>query len=256
MKIKSLLPALFLLSVSFSAGAQAKKITRLEIKEKEVFEVGSTNILMVDTLIMHDKATIKFSPESAGILQANHAIVGKKCTILSRGTNGINSDFRALGTEGQNGGDLDITMHFDELGSLTIDTRGGRGGNGGRIVDTNGEIFTVREVKLSDGRTQKEVIPTPVGFYIPSTGGQGGDAAMGLNGGDGGAIKLTYSTNNFIPLFNKSKGQHKIDLLHTAGQQGKNGVPTRDGKLVKVSKELPVDGDVKLVNADGKPGLE
>src|SRR5690606_13493167 len=83
------------------AFAQTVHSPRLEIKEKQTFEVGPGNILIADTLIMHDKATIKFSPETTGLLLAKVVIIGDNCTISSRGENGSNHKPNAYGTYGQ-----------------------------------------------------------------------------------------------------------------------------------------------------------
>lgn len=259
MKIRNLLPVLLLLS-SFETFAQTNKYTKLEIKHNEVFEVGLTNMLLADTLIMHDKATIKFSSETAGILQANHAIVGEKCTISSRGANGINSNSKTNGTAGQDGGDLDISLYFAQLGSLTIDTQGGRGGDGkkGRNgASGEAERMEEKEVRGADGKTSKVIVVIPA-----KSGTNGSDATTGLNGGNGGDIYLTYSTKNFIPVFNNSKARNSIILIHTAGNSGKNGEPGKggvnstDGKLIQVNRVETTDGQIRLINLNGAAAQE
>lgn len=252
MKNLYIIPALLLFAATVSAQTPAH--SKLIISKNQKYVVGPENVLHVDTLVMEDKATIEFSPETTGTLKANVAIVGNKCTITSRGANGLNSDSQALGTAGQNGGDLDIALHFDKLGSLSIDTRGGRGGNGGKFFDTNGEIFTLREVKLADGRKAIEKIPTPVGFYIPKTGNTGVDATTGFNGGNGGNIHFTYSSKKFIPVFNSPRGKHRITLLHTAGGQGRDGVTSKDGRLIDINSEKPIDGGIRITNTNNVSG--
>lgn len=142
-------------ATAFSQDAVAQQLPKLVVKAGEVYTVGEANSLQVDTLVMHDGATIKFSPTTAGQLIAKVAHVGAKCTISSKGAdgengangeNGRNRHFgnsrtsKALGLNGQNGeagqngssaGSVDISIHFASLGSLTIDARGGNGGDGG-----------------------------------------------------------------------------------------------------------------------------
>ncbi|WP_162427348.1 hypothetical protein [Pontibacter pudoricolor] len=48
-------------------------------------------MLAADSLIMHDRSSIKFSYDTPGILKATIAIVGSKCEILSRDENGLDS---------------------------------------------------------------------------------------------------------------------------------------------------------------------
>ncbi|MEJ8756137.1 hypothetical protein WG947_03955 [Pontibacter sp. H259] len=253
MKIKNLSSAFLLLS-SFGAFAQTNTYSKLEIKKNEVFKVGPTNMLLVDTLIMHDKATIQFSPEVKGILQSNVAYVGNNCTVTSRGLNGINYTSKTMGTPGQDGGSLDIILHFERLGKLTIDTRGGRGGDGMKGKDgAKGapDRIEERSVVGPDGKytTVRVVIPAQLGS-------DGTSATTGFTGGNGGDVQLSYSTNDFIPVFNNAEAKNGILLLTTAGAYGRDGQPGRgglgrmDGKLVQLENEKPQDGKVELVNVN------
>lgn len=265
MKTRNLLSAIALLFLSMQAGAQTTKLTKLEIKAKEVYIVGPENSLIVDTLIMHDKATIQFSPEQAGVLKANVSYIGNKCIITSRGANGTHSTHNALGTAGQHGGNLAVTLNLQKLGSLTIDSRGGKGGNGSTVSrDLDIKGFGEKETKKSDGRTSKEITTIPTGFIRRSVEDDRSDATTGLNGGNGGNIEFTYSTTGFIPVFNNAKAKHSITLLHMAGEAGKNGIPSKagryttdgkllpsDGKLIQLDTPEAVDGELRLVNVNG-----
>ncbi|NEM98116.1 hypothetical protein [Pontibacter burrus] len=260
MKTRISLPAIILLFLSLQAGAQTTKLTRLEIKEKEVYIVGPENSLIVDTLIMQDKATIRFSPEKAGILNADMAIIGENCTISSKGADGLDANEKISGSAGQNGGDLKITIHFDKVGSLTIDTRGGQGGNG--LQGKNGakgikEYSKVSFIKEPDGKTIRVVENSP-----EQLGTDGTNATTGFNGGNGGDIELEYSTNNFIPIFNNSKGKNNIFIVTKGGiygrdgKPGKGGIGKRDGKLIQTNKVKSVDGQIKLKNVGSVPEQE
>jgi hypothetical protein len=254
MKNNYLLTCLMLLPIWCSAQSGQMHYAKLEIKEKEVFIVGPGNMLTVDTLIMHDRSTIKFSSDTPGVLKANVAIVGSKCEISSRGGNGLDSELKKRGTRGRNGGDLDITMHFDKLKSLTIDTRGGTGGDG--LDGKNGKngIKDRQEKKIIKGPKGEDIVTYEL---IPGTRGTDGtNATTGLPGGNGGNISFTYSTNKFIPVFNHAKARNSITLLHTVGDAGRDGTPGKggfqsaDGVLEHIKKVDSADGQIRLYNAN------
>ncbi|MBB6610938.1 hypothetical protein H7F15_07815 [Pontibacter sp. Tf4] len=254
MKIKNLVPALLMILYAVHAQAQNQHYTKLELKPKEVFIVGPGNVLLVDTLIMHDKATIKFSPSSPGTLKANVAYIGSKCTISSRGEDGLHTRKNRPGTRGSNGGDLDITMHFQELSSLLIDTQGGTGGNG--LHGKNGRPGTPdrNEKRIVKGNKGVDIVTYELVPGIPGTDGK--NATQGYIGGNGGNITFTYSTAAFIPVFNHANAPHSITLLHTVGDTGKDGTPgkggfnSKDGELILEKKPQATDGQIRLVNAN------
>lgn len=253
MKIKNLVPALLVLCTT-SAFAQTTHIGKLELKPKQVYIVGPDNTLLVDTLIMHDKSVIQFSPEKPGVLKAAVAIVGSNCEILSRGENGQDSEYKTRGTRGKNGGDLNITMHFDKLKSLVIDTRGGTGGDGRDGRNGKNGIKDRREKKIIKGAKGQDIITYE---HIPGTPGTNGtNATTGLPGGNGGNISFTYSTKNFIPVFNHSKARNSITLLHTVGDAGRDGKPglggfqSEDGILEHKKEPGSVDGQIRLYKAN------
>ncbi|MBX0335164.1 hypothetical protein K3G39_18165 [Pontibacter sp. HSC-14F20] len=269
---------------SLTVQAQKSRISKLVIAKGETYTVGPDNILLVDTLIMQDKATIVFAPEMQGILQAHVAIIGDKCTVSSKGKDGastqvgiapkrqevrrnlantsttllngevINADPVDNGTRGQDGGNLKLSLHFEKLGSLIIDSRGGRGGNG--TNGKNGKKGTPdrheeRKVRGANGQYVTEV------FVIPGNKGtDGSDATAGIAGGNGGNIDFTYSTSNFIPVFNQTRTRHGISLLHSAGETGRDGLPGKggfssvDGRLVHQRLAASRDGEIKLTNAN------
>lgn len=275
--------AFFLLTAT-CALAQHTATPKLVLAKGETYTMGPGNTLLVDTLIMHDKSTIVFAPEKQGMLQAKVAIIGDKCTISSRGKDGassnvgvapqraqerrtvnntgmvlangetVNADPMDHGTRGQDGGHLVLVMHFDRLGSLTIDSRGGRGGNG-----TNGkngkkgtpDRYETRKVLGANGQYITESV-----LILGIKGTDGSDATAGIAGGNGGNIDLTYSTNNFIPVFNNVKSKNRISVLHTAGETGRDGIPglggqnSIDGRVVHARLVDSKDGELKLTNAN------
>jgi len=240
---------------SITAFPQNQQVSKLVIEAKEIYEVPTGNVLLVDTLIMHDKATIKFSPETKGILQVNYAIIGKKCIITSKGIDGRDTAFNKPGTQGMDGGDLDITINFSRLKSLIIDTQGGAGGKGLNGKDGKKGTPDRREKQKVKGRNGQDIITF---VHIPGIPGTDGtNATQGHKGGNGGDITLTYSAKTFIPVFNHAKAPHSIILLHTMGNTGKDGKPgkggfnSKDGEVIHKEKLEATDGQVKLVNVNG-----
>jgi hypothetical protein len=254
MKAKQTFPIFFSLLVSYNIQAQ-KLQTKLEVKAKETYVVGPENYLKVDTLIMHDKATIQFQGTKNGILEAQHVIIGEKCTISSRGADGKRGEEGNPGTDGQHGGSLSLIMHFIKLGDLTIDTQGGDGGdgqNGKNGFQGSMEREETRAVKDPNGKVTYNTVIIP-----GKQGTDGTDATLGGNGGNGGNIMLVYRTNGFIPNFNpEGKARNSINILYQAGQTGRTGSPGKGGLqsidgIVKYSERtVAQDGKVDLVNLD------
>ncbi|MFD2513393.1 hypothetical protein ACFSRY_05910 [Pontibacter locisalis] len=218
---------LLLLIIPVSLKAQ-EVISRLEIKEKETYVVGPDNVLLVDTLVMHDKAVIQFNPGLPAFIGVNNAYVGKSCKLVTKGLDG---SFRRVGIYGSNGHDgdpIEMDIHFEALGSLTIDTRGGNGDNG-----EDGTAERVSSTKKTDGDGTYQAI---------SSGSPARAGGAGGNGGNGGNITLTYSTEGFIPNFNRHRNMHTIILLYKGGKGGK------PGRYGKTEGKEGVDGKVKLNN--------
>ncbi|PRY16492.1 hypothetical protein CLV24_101338 [Pontibacter ummariensis] len=260
MRAKLLITVVALLPVVHATLAQQKRLSKLEISKKETFVVGPENVLKVDTLILHDKATLQFAPRQQGVLEAKVAYVGKKCLITSKGKDGEPGKGEQFGTNGENGGDLSLVLGFEKLGSLTIDTRGGNGGDGAN--GKNGYVgeeprTETRTVKDSKGNFKTEVVSVP-----GKPGTKGSDATMGGSGGSGGNIMFVYSTSGFIPIFNnEQRDRNSIIVLHTAGTNGISGFPGRggfqsqDGVVRYKEVEPGRDGELMLVNADQEASL-
>ena len=218
--------ALLLLGSAHALRAQ-NAISKLVIKEKEVYQVGPDNVLLADTLIMHDKAVILFTPGQPAFLGINTAFVGKNCKVIAKGPDASERTAGVRGADGQDGSPAEVNIHFVTLGSLTIDTRGGNGDTG---VDG---VHELQSTSKSDGDgTFKSAAPV----RSATVGGPGG------RGGDGGNITLTYSTADFIPRFNQYRKQKSIILLHKGGKGGK------PGRYGKIEGQDGKDGEVKLVN--------
>lgn len=123
--------------------AQADAIThisKLEVKKKKREHItgsDSTQHVVIDTLIMHDKASLQFFGKKHVTLEVKHAIIPKKAYISA--TDGKN-----------NGSNMDIIIRFDELGSLFV-LAGGRDANNGSRTFPNGNGGEVTLSYLSDG---------------------------------------------------------------------------------------------------------
>ncbi|WP_018479747.1 hypothetical protein [Pontibacter roseus] len=229
-----LLTSTFTLLTLHTAQGQQAAIPRLEVAKGETYVVHENNILVVDTLIMHDKATIKFASDLPAELGARMAYVGDNCLITTKGADGKNSKASKLGlaslpgrpgtaaetgkpsTDGEDGGHLELDMHFMELGRLTIDTRGGKGGNGAKGANGRRPISESNNQIGYGNNTARYLVSGD-----PSTNGKPG--TPGGFGGNGGNVKLTYSTHNFTPSFNQPQNHRSITILYRGGENGVSG---------------------------------
>ncbi len=142
---------LFLLSSIFLLGAQAQTdsiqhVSKLEInrkKNKTFSSRDSTLILSIDTLVMKDRSKLLFYGKKKVELKVKHAIIGKDALIY--GTDGKN-----------NGSDMDITIRFDDLGSLVVSSAGLDAQNGTKTFP-NGNGGKISLKYLSNGMTPQQV---------------------------------------------------------------------------------------------------
>ncbi len=88
------------------------------------------NRVYCDTLVMHDQATLKIDSVQTFHMFANFVQIGKKCVIDANGKAGkklaLLRDYAT--TMGQSGKKLFLTFNIYKLGSLKINTRGGKAG--------------------------------------------------------------------------------------------------------------------------------
>ena len=223
-----LVPAAALLLLCCAPAVKAQQtISKLVIKEKEVYQVGPDNILLADTLVMHRKASIQFNPELPAFMGVNTAFIGKDCKIVAKGLDGSLRRTGVRGSDGQDGNHAEINIHFETLGSLTVDARGGNGDTG------EDGVSELASTKKADGDgTYKNAAPV----RAAKAGGAGG------RGGNGGNVTFTYSTSGLIPRFNQYRKQNAIIILQQGGTGGKPGlygkINGQDGKV----------GEIKLVN--------
>lgn len=263
MKNTLLLIALGIL-ISYNSFAQIKPISKLEIAKGTTYVVDQSNVLVVDTLIMHDKAIIQFANGQQGKLGARIAYIGENCLITAKGADGTNGKAEKPGTQGrvgqpsvktkgaratdgEDGGSLELDMHFMKIGKLTIDTRGGKGGNGAN--GANG----IRPM----GQSNSEVSSATNLTGHPATNGKPG--MPGGFGGNGGNVTFKYSTHDFIPNFNQSQNSNNIIILHKGGENGLAGksgntymnhnttIPGTHGATIEKNS---IDGKLQLIDAN------
>lgn len=254
-----------LLLLNLIVTVKGQSVPKLEIKSGQVYVVGPDNNLIVDTLIMHNKAEIKFAANTAGTMVVKAAYVGDGCTITSTGTDGEHGKRNGPATNGENGGDLELNVHFIKLGSLAIDTRGGDGGNGysGKNGSKPVSQKVATKVMQPDGN-----YTTVYKTVIVKTGSEGERGTAAGSGGSGGNITLTYSSAEFVINFNRNArySQKATRHINIMTQAGKTGIPGKDGRsyvgfqeagsAVITGAPIPVpyqrqtDGQLKLINAN------
>ena len=251
-----LLTTCFASALVFRSYAQTPSLSKLEIAKGDTYVVEPRNQLFVDTLIMHEKATIVFNPALYGVLEAKAAYIGKKCTITSKGKDGKNGTGNKPGEDGADGGNLTLTLHFEELIDLTIDTRGGNGGKGANGRNGRGGTKGTRETVTTSAAKGNKIIAI---VYKPGRPGTpGSDATSGGNGGNGGNSMLVYSVTGFIPIFNSRRGRNNITLLYYAGKDGVAGNPAVGGNnsyngSVPYKEHKPAHhGNIRVINKDAE----
>ncbi|WP_240768502.1 hypothetical protein [Olivibacter sp. XZL3] len=104
-------------------------IKKLEIRQKKKKNFNtryrdSTLVLTIDTLIMHDKASLEFFGKKKVKLKVHYAEIAKEAYMI--GTDSKN-----------NGSNMDIEIHFAKLGALYV-LAGGRDANNGTRTYPNG----------------------------------------------------------------------------------------------------------------------
>lgn len=206
---------------------------RLIVGKGETLKINSDS-LHIDTLLMYDDSRIVFQATSTKLIVEN-AFIGNNCLFDLAGEIGANgkraknelSDFHLQGLDGQSGRGLDVIILFRALGRLTINTSGGKGGNGLSGTDNTRRQFGSNPDPRQD---------------------RGGDGYPGGNGGHGGALTLLYACDGFLPVFNE-KRNHSI-VLQTNGGKGGNG-----GNGGKGAVTGPTKSQTGYSGVPGKDGL-
>lgn len=220
------------------------RLNTLVVKSKEVYELKGTDILVVDTLILMDSATLvlnKLKPEN--FIHAKKVVFYKGSLIDGKGVHGLagrpgrsgssssapcsNGGTGLPGTEGTNGGHgISLFLSFQDIvlhGVPTIDVSGGDAGDGGKGGLGGG------------GGTGTRLC----------AGGNGGIGGPGSNGGNGGhAGTLTFQAKR-IPELRSMLGE-QILIRNYGGNHGLGGDGGSGGYA-----GLNAVGKSSL---DGKPG--
>ena len=175
------------------------RLNTLIVGANEVFELQNTDVMVVDTLILHDSSRINLNTlKKDNFIHLKKLVVGRGSAIVGKGQPGIpgtagqsigtpggpcrdgaNGLPGTQGTAGTNG--VNLLLYVDELvikGNLVIDLAGGDGGDGGK--GGNG----------GDGNTGTRLCQG-------GNGGDGGPGAAGGRGGAGGNLTVTskYGAN-------------------------------------------------------------
>lgn len=186
---------LVLLFTSLSGMAQIH-VSRLVVKPHEIYELGQSDILVADTLILMDSAHIRLNNlKRENYIRAQRAIFGNGCVIDGHGPDGAAGrsgkngetplgpcragESARNGTNGLKGGNgINLFLYFEELtlkGKLFVDLSGGNGGDGGS--GGNGGSGSPGTVHCSGG-----------------DGGAGGNGGAGGTGGNGGALTINCTS--------------------------------------------------------------
>lgn len=226
-----------LIFLTYSASAQIR-LSKLVLKPGEQFQIEGSDILVVDSLIMADSATILLNHDKVdNYIHAKAAIIGKGCTILGIGAKGTDGKNGSVGIEqrspcrqgdpGQNGTmglngarGNNVSLYADYIsitGSLTINVNGGDGGDGGDGGQGGGGGPGTRVCAGGDG-------------------GQGGNGEKGGEGGNGGnvLIQCRYCQDLQLWLGNKIVIKNYGGFGGLGGEAGRGGLaglgPVRDGR--------------------------
>jgi len=179
--------------------------------------------LYIDTLFMDDNSKLKFIHNTKVIIE--RAFIGKNCQFDASGVDGKDGEFvkseenlttitspKIHGSDGTDGKNIFVVIGLEELGSLTINTSGGKGGKGANgYYGGEGKTYTYNSNNNIAAPNYKK-------------GGNGGD---GGNAGNGGNLHLQYYVNGFTARLEtnpKAKAHERsLRLFYFAGNEGSGG---------------------------------
>jgi len=229
------------------------RVSKLVLKPKEVYDLGQSDILVADTLIMMDSSRLILNHlKQDNFIRTQVAIFGNACIIDGAGINGKpgrkgrdgetpigpckNGTNGRAGSRGLDGVHaVNLYLYFNKLtikGKIFINLTGGHGGNGGG--GGHGGGGSPGTVHCNGGN-----------------GGNGADGALGGNGGDGGTLTLNCIT---CPAVDGLIGT-KIQLSNGGGTFGFGGISGYDGPPgLGPSRRNGVSGIRGFDGANGKSG--
>jgi hypothetical protein len=250
---KSLAIGAFILLLTINLSAQVR-VSKLVIKPKEVYELGQSDILVADTLIMMDSSRIILNRlKQENYIRAQVAYFGNACIIDGSGINGkagrkgrdgetpigpckngLDGRTGATGLQGVRG--VNLFLYFSEIhikGKILINLTGGHGGNGGN--GGNGGGGSPGTVHCNGGN-----------------GGNGANGANGGSGGDGGTLTLSCTSCTYsVDLLMNTK----IILANGGGSFGFGGIAGYEGPPgLGPSRRNGVSGQKGLDGTNGKSG--
>jgi hypothetical protein len=168
------------------------RFNKLIVKQGETFNLGASDIMVADTLMMMDSSRIILNNlKRENFIRVKVAMIGKSCWVIGRGVSGKNGYNGKMGktlmgpcrsglpgTDGGRGLDgnpgMNLFFYIDQVivnGNLVIDLSGGNAGDGGEGGEGGGG--TTGTLHCNGG-----------------TGGVGGNGGNGGYGGTGGTLTL------------------------------------------------------------------
>jgi hypothetical protein len=242
----------FISFISLVSLAQLR-YTKLEIERGQTFAFGQSDILVVDTLIMHDSSSITLNRlRKENYLYAKVAVIGNACSIAGiaqQGKNGksgreglssnapcksaLDGEEAQPGTAGADATHLLLYVKEIHISHpLSIFLTGGKGGNGGTGGDGgNGGGGTL--------------------YCNGGSGGNGGKGGSGANGGNGGNLLIN------MPLAEQKKFKPLLRTFLKAGTYGHGGHGGYSGSAGLGPKGKHGKSGVQGEDgSDGSPGID
>jgi hypothetical protein len=236
------------------------RVSKLVIKTNQSYDLGQSDILVADTLVMMDSSRLilnKLKPEN--FIRIKVAAIGNHCVIDGKGIDGqsgrngkpgitpigpcLDGTAGRDGTKGLDGTPgINLFLYLERVslkGVLTIDISGGNGGRGGN--GGNGGGGSPGTLHCNGGN-----------------GSNGGNAGQGGNGANGGVLTLTSKKTQLLRdmlgtkiLVNNNggaaglsgkAGYHGGAGLGPSRKNGKDGAPGLDS----ISGVTGIKGSVKI----------
>jgi hypothetical protein len=233
------------LFLPFALAAQIR-LSKLVVKSHESFDLGQSDILVADTLVMMDSSTIILNKlKKENFIRAQIVIIGNYCVIDGRGIDGKagrdglpgNTPIGPCqnGTPGRNGSKgldgaagVNLFLYLEQVsikGKLIINLNGGNGGRGGS--GGQGGSGSPGTVHCNGG-----------------DGANGGNAGQGGNGANGGTLTMNSKKHPNIQEWIGTK----IIVKNAGGIAGSSGRAGYHG-----SAGL---GPSRKNGKDGQPGVD
>jgi hypothetical protein len=238
---------------SISAFAQVR-VGKLVIQPHETYLLDSTDILVVDSLVMMDSSWIKLNRLKAeNFIRTKVAIFGKHCRIVGtgvfgkKGTDGTagltpigpcrdgvagGNGFRGL----SGGSGINLFLYIDKIhlqDKLIIDLSGGNGGDGGNGGEGGGGGPGTYHCNGGDG-------------------GNGGNGGSGGDGGPGGVLTLGGRDE----VITKSLMGNLLVVKNNGGSFGYGGISGTGGPAgLGPNRKNGIAGKKGAEGLYGRPGI-